>query len=252
MRNSFAIGWTLAVVAMSFGCGDSDECSGSEFSGAPVSCGTPGTFDRTVCIRGKLRIFREHVPATLTCDTPAPLVLFLHGNGGDEGSGDVARPVAEELGFVYVTLRGTEQGTYVGFGPEDIPNSREFVTRVVEQIQREFPTDPAFTLMTGFSGGAFFTSYCITWLNDRLRGVGIFGAGIAEDWRSQYITAPIKVPTYIRIGEGDALRRYADSLVRQLQDTGWPAERVNFKTFAGGHAWSPDMIRDTFHWAKGF
>jgi predicted esterase len=205
-----------------------------------------------VCIRGKLRKFREHVPATLTCDTPSPLVLFLHGNGGSEASGDVAQGIAAELGFVYVTLRGLEQGDFLGFGPEGIPNSREFASRVVEQVQREFPTDPAFTVMTGFSGGAFFTAYCITWLNERLRAVGIFGAGVAEDWRSQFMIAPVKVPTYVRVGEGDSLRGYADSLVKQLQETGWPAERINYKTFAGGHGWSPEQIRDTFNWAKTF
>jgi predicted esterase len=252
MRIFLAIVWTAMTIAPSIGCGDADECSGSAFSGEVVTCGTPGTFDRTVCVEGKLRKFREHVPATVTCDTPPPLVLFLHGNGGDEASGDAAQGVAGELGFVYVTLRGTDQGDYVGFGPEDIPNSRDFATRVVDQVRHEFPTDPALTLMTGFSGGAFFTSYCITWLNDRLRGVGIFGAGIAEDWQSQLRTVSVKTPVFVRVGEGDTLRPYADSLASQLQATGWPKERINYETFAGGHTWRPDMIRDTFNWAKSF
>jgi poly(3-hydroxybutyrate) depolymerase len=252
MRTHFAIVWLFATIATSVGCGGDDECAGSEFSGAPVTCGTAGTFDRTVCVQGKLRKFREYVPPTLACDTPPPLVLFLHGNGGDEASGDSAQSVADEVGFVYVTLRGVEQGEYVGFGPEDIPNSRDFATRVIDQVRREFPTDPALTLITGFSGGAFFTSYCITWLNDRLRGVGIFGAGIAEDWQSQLVTARVKTPVFVRVGEGDSLRPYADSLASQLKATGWPAERINYKTFAGGHAWGPEMIRDTFDWAKSF
>ena len=250
-----SVRWTATAIALatalSAGCGG-DECSGSDFSGTPATCGASGTFERSVCVQGKLRKFREYVPPTLACDTPPPLVLFFHGNGGDETSGDPAHALADELGFVFVTLRGVDQGDYLGFGPEGIPNSREFTVRVVDQVRSEFPTDPKFTLITGFSGGAFFASYCIAWLNDRVAGVGVFGAGMAEDWFEDLTTASVKVPVVIRIGDGDSLRYYAQSLYAQLTLTGWPKDRIDFKVFQGGHTWSPELIRDTYNWAKSF
>lgn len=234
------------------GCGDDAECSGAGFTGGPVACGMTGTFDRSVCVEGKLRRFREYVPATATCDEPAPLIVFLHGNGGDELSGDTARDIADELGAVYVTPRGYDQGGYLGFGPEELPNSRTFVTMIIAEIAKEFPTDSQSTLLTGFSGGGFFTAYCIAWLNSRLAGVGIFGAGIAEYWQPELTLAPIKLPVLIRMGDQDSLRLTADSLVMQLLNSGWTAERIDSKRFQGGHQWSPEMIRDAYNWAKAF
>jgi len=246
--------WLTALLLGSVltGCGDDAECSGSAISGGPVTCGTPGVFDRTACVEGKNRVFREYVPSTVTCDVPPPLIVFLHGNGGSETSSDDAHAIADELGAVYVTPRGYDQGGYLGFGPEEIPNSRSFVTTVVDHVQKEFPTDSHFTLLTGFSAGGFFAAYCIVWLNERLAGVGIFASGIAENWEAEFAAAPAKLPVLLRVGDADSLQRYTDSLVAQLTRGGWPAERIDSQRFVGGHKWSPEMIRDAFKWAKSF
>jgi predicted esterase len=241
------------MAVLSIGCGGDDaECSGSEVTGGPVKCGMPGTFDRTACIDGKLRKFREYVPETVTCDAPVPLIVFLHGNGSTEDSGDVARPIADEFGAVYMSLRGYQQDGYFGFGPEGVDNSRAFLTALLDSVRREFPTDPQFTLLTGFSAGGIFASYCIAWLNDRLSGVGVFAGGLAEPWETELTAAPVKMPVLIRVGEEDNFQRYADSLVGQLDRSGWPKERVDSQRFAGGHKWSPEMIGDAFRFAKSF
>jgi predicted esterase len=240
----------LVLATVLAGCDENVECEGDTFTGEPMTCGTAGTVDRTVCVDGRLRAFREHVPATLNCDAPPPLILFLHGSGSNETSGDAAFDVADQLGAVFVSLRGYNQDGFVGFGPDGTENSRLFTTVVLDQVRREFPTDPHFTLLTGFSAGAFFTSYCIAWLNDRLAGVGIFGAGIAEDWTAELAAAPSKIPVVVRAGDKDSLQVYADSLVIQLKSAGWPAERVDAQRFAGGHTWTPEMIRETFNWTK--
>jgi predicted esterase len=113
------------------------------------------------------------------------------------------------------------------------------------------PTDP-FTLLTGFSAGGFFGTFCIAWLNDRLSGVGLFAGGLAEYWEPELTAAPVKLPVLIRVGDQDPLQRYADSLEKQLRFSGWPAERIDNQRFKGGHAWSPDMIRDTYKFTKSF
>ena len=217
-----------------------------------MTCSTPGTFDRTVCVEGKRRTFRQYVPATVTCDARPPLVVFLHGNGGNETSGDAAQSIADELGAVYISPRGFDQGGYLGFGPEGIPNSRSFVTMIMSEVEKEFPTDSQSVLLTGFSAGGFFSAYCIAWLNSRLAGVGIFAGGLAEYWEPELSAATLKVPVFIRMGNQDSLQRSADSLVAQLKNSGWPAERIDSQRFDGGHIWLPEMIRDAYRWAKSF
>jgi poly(3-hydroxybutyrate) depolymerase len=240
----------FALAIISAGCGDDDQCSGTAFTGGPVTCGMTGTFERKVCVDGEERVVRQYVPATVTCDAPPPLVIFLHGTGSNETSGDIAREIVDELRGVYLSLRGYPQGDNLGFGPEGIPNSRAFLVRVIDEVKKEFPTDSQFTLLTGFSAGAFFSSYCIAWLNDRLAGVGIFGAGLAENFAQELSGAPVKLPVSIRVGDQDSLRKYADSLVVQLTATGWPPERIDSKRFPGGHTWSAEMIREAFQFAK--
>jgi len=244
---------SAATVASVGGCGtdagDASHCTAKPDMG--IACGTSGAFDRTLCVDGIDRVFREYIPSSVACDRPAPMIVFLHGLGGDEASGDVARPVAEALGALFVTPRGVDQGGALGFGPEGIPNSQTFLTTILDKLEREFPTDPALTLLTGFSNGGVFASYSIVWYNERLAGVGVFASGLAENITSDLRAAPVKLPVVVRVGDADAVYQpLADELVTQLLGAGWPAARVDSRRFAGGHAWSPDMIRETFDLAK--
>src|SRR5437764_1022946 len=164
--------FVASLLAVGAGCSSgSDGGACTPKADAPIACGMSGTFDRKVCIDGNERLYREYVPAGIACDKPAPLVVFLHGLGGDESSGDAADPVADAVGAVFVTPRGADQGAGLGFGPEQIPNTQRQITTILDTLEREFPTDPAFTLMTGFSNGGVFASYSIAWFNARLAGV---------------------------------------------------------------------------------
>src|SRR5439155_10330770 len=124
-------------------------------------------------------------------------------------------------------------------------------TTILDTLQREFPTDPAFTLLTGFSNGGVFVSYSIAWFNDRLAGVGVFASGVAEDISADLRAAPVKMPVVVRVGDMDTLHQtFADALSSELAASGWPASRVDSRRFAGGHTWTPDMIREAFDLAQ--
>ena len=242
---------TAGLIAASGACAgeDEDRCTPKPDPG--VACGASGVFDRAVCVDGKERFFREYVPAGIVCGQPAPLIVFLHGIGGNLSSADDARPVADAVGAVLVTPKGVDQGGGLGFGPEQIPNSQSLLTMILDSLQREFPTDPGFTLLTGFSNGGVFASYSIAWYNQRLAGVGIFASGVAEDISADLRAAPVKIPVVVRVGDTDTFHQpFADQLVSSLMAAGWPAARVDSRRFAGGHAWSPDMIREAYDLAK--
>jgi predicted esterase len=244
-----AVALLVAGLAACAGSDDESHCSGAPDT--PIHCGTSGAFDRTLCIDGQDRLFREYVPAAVACDKPAPLIVFLHGLGGNEATGDAARSVADAAGAVLVTPRGTDQGGPFGFGPEGISNSQAFLTAILDALQREFPTDPALTVLTGFSNGGVFASYGIAWYDQRLAAVGVFAAGLLEDFTADFRAAPVKMPVVIRVGDTDTTHQpLADELARQLLASGWPPARVDSRRFAGGHAWSPDMIQATFDLAK--
>jgi predicted esterase len=240
-----------SILAGAEACSGQDDATCTPRADPGVACGTSGVFDRSVCIEGQERMFREYVPAGLACAQPAPLIVFLHGLGGSLFSADDARPVADAVGAVLVTPKGVDQGGGLGFGPEQIPNSQALLTTILDSLQREFPTDPGLTVLTGFSNGGVFASYSIAWYNQRLAGVGIFASGVAEDITAELRAAPAKIPVVVRIGDTDTFHQpFADRLVANLMDAGWPPARVDSRRFAGGHTWSPDMIREAFDLAK--
>src|SRR5262245_60986776 len=164
-----------------------------------VACGMTGVFDRSACIDGQFRRYREYVPSGIDCASPAPLILFLHGLGGNLATGDSARAVADAVGAVFVSPQGVDQGGALGFGPDRIPNTQALITMILDTLQREFPTDPAFTVLTGFSNGGVFASYAIAWYNSRLAGVGVFASGLAEDITADLAAAPAKFPVVVRV-----------------------------------------------------
>jgi predicted esterase len=242
----------LALVPATGACSSADDepaCTPAVDPG--VACGSPGVLDRSMCVDGHWRRFREYVPATVDCAAPAPVIVFLHGLGGDHTTGDAARPVADAVGAVLVSPRGVDQGGGLGFGPELIDNSRAFVAAILDTLQREFPTDPKFNVLTGFSNGGVLASYGIYWYNARLAAVGVFASGVAEDITADLRVAPEKIPVVVRIGDTDTFHQpFASRLTANLLDAGWPPARVDSQSFAGGHTWTPDMVRETFDRAK--
>jgi len=122
-------------------------------------------------------------------DTPAPLIVALHGYGGDSNFIVRGRLVdlAEENGYIVVGPMGyNATGWYgspvivIGGGPVDLPNLAEFsekdVMNVLAMARSEFNTDPKRTYLMGHSmGGA---------------GALFLGQKHAEQWAAIAAIAP--------------------------------------------------------------
>jgi predicted esterase len=104
-----------------------------------------------------IRTFRLFLPSTLPPDEPVPLIVVLHGFGGDEsswldtlpGSGEVLRRMARERRFA--VLAPSARSRYSRFeGPDqaDLERLRQLVSR----IRR---IDPARTALIGHGPAAF-------------------------------------------------------------------------------------------------
>jgi len=140
-----------------------------------------------------------YVSSKVTKDKPAPLIVALHGLGGDHNSlmrGN-AIDLAEEGGYILVGPMGYNPrgwyGTPVGTpragatprppNPEaanDPPNLRELsekdVMNVLELMRREFNVDPSRTYLMGHSMGGAGTLY--------------IGAKYASNWAAIGAIAP--------------------------------------------------------------
>ncbi len=96
-----------------------------------------------------------YVPAGYQAATPAPLVLSLHGAGGDaEGSLYPLQPLADDGGFLLLAVasRGrTWDAILGGFGPDVA-----FVDQALAWTFQRYAVEPEYVAVAGFSDGASY------------------------------------------------------------------------------------------------
>ncbi|MGY1887442.1 MULTISPECIES: alpha/beta hydrolase [unclassified Blastococcus] len=183
-----------------------------------------------------------HVPPGLPAGEPVPLVLSLHGAGGDAAAGlDLLRPLAEEHGLVLLAP-SSESSTWDavggGFGPDV-----ERIDRALEEVFATLPVDPGRIAVAGFSDGA---SYAL-------------GLGLANGGLFSHVVAfsPGFVPSAPRSGrpavfvshgvadEVLPIDRTSRRIVPALEDDGYD---VTYREFDGPHTVPPDVAREAVEW----
>ncbi len=105
-----------------------------------------------------LQPYRLYIPAAYDGKQPRPLVVALHGMGGDEnslfdsyGQPSALQREAERLGFLVVCPKGRAPASmYRGAAETDVLD-------VVREVRREYQVDPKRIYMMGHSMGAYGT-----------------------------------------------------------------------------------------------
>lgn len=113
------------------------------------------------------RLVRLRVPRSYDSDSPAPLVVALHGYGGDaEGILDLPGLVttADDQGFLLAAPEGTMDQAgrqfwdatdaccnFYGQGVDD----SKHLARVIDAVARDYAVDPARVFVLGISNGGF-------------------------------------------------------------------------------------------------
>lgn len=155
-------------------------------------------------------------------DRPAPLIVALHGYGGD--SNFIVRgslvDLAEENGYIVVGPMGyNATGWYgspvivIGGGPVDPPNltelSEEDVMNVLAMARREFNVDPKRTYLLGHSMGGAGTLFLGQKHADQWAAIAaIAPAAFLMQPNQKEILAPLKtagVPVMITQGDKDPI-----------------------------------------------
>lgn len=148
---------------------------------SPVASAGPsvkvGSLDRT---------YRLHLPKDHDPKKPAPLVIVLHGGGGNvEQVAKTTRfdEVADAHGFIALYLQGTGRetrervlgtwngGTCCGQALENGVDDVAFARAAIDQVGKQVAVDPARIYATGISNGAQMALRLACELSDRLAGV---------------------------------------------------------------------------------
>ena len=184
-----------------------------------------------------------YVPAGYRPDRPAPLVVMLHGAGGNARDAVATfRPLAEEAGFLLLApeSRGRTWDVLLGgFGPDV-----DFIGRSLGRAAGRYAVDDGRVAVAGFSDGA---SYALS------LGLGngeLFGHVLAFAPGFMAPEALRGTPRLILAhGTRDAvlpIDRCSRRLVPQLRRAGYD---VTYREFDGPHTVPPAIAAEAIGWS---
>ncbi len=127
----------------------------------------PGDFEESLTHASRARTYTVHLPRGIG-DAPAfPLVIALHGGGGDDDN--IARmsglsAKADRENFIVVYPNGTGKrdtklltwnaGNCCGYALDNNVDDVGFLRALIEKLQHAYPIDPKRVYVTGMSNGA--------------------------------------------------------------------------------------------------
>lgn len=134
------------------------------------------------------RAYRIHVPESYDGSEAVPLVLMMHGGGGDadQGSKMGMTPVADKHNFIVVYPEGMNKHWNDG---RDSVRYREqdskiddvaFIRVLIDSIQTEFKIDKKRVFATGASNGGFMSQRLAIEMSDVFSAVGVIIATMGE------------------------------------------------------------------------
>lgn len=183
-----------------------------------------------------------YVPASAPPTQPVPLVVTLHGAGGDAEAGlALLRGLADERGLVLLApaAAGSTWDAVRGqYGPDV-----DAIDAALHQVLDDVPADPDRLAVAGFSDGA---SYAV-------------GLGLANGELFSHVIAfsPGFVPpaprsgdpaVFVSHGVGDEVLpvdRTSRRIVPALRDDGYD---VTYREFDGGHVLPPEVASEAIDW----
>lgn len=126
---------------------------------------------------GRTRIYRLFVPPAVAGRAPLPLVLDLHGSGGnavDRARHSGFEALAAREGFAVATLQAEDARWNVPTTSARADDVR-YAADVIDHVGASVCIDPARIHATGFSGGGRMASLLGCRLNDRIAAIAPVG-----------------------------------------------------------------------------
>ncbi|CAA9577531.1 MAG: Phospholipase/carboxylesterase [uncultured Truepera sp.] len=179
-----------------------------------------------------------------SADQLTPLMLSLHGAGGDARRGlALLQNLADETGFLLLALSSFQQTWDVirgGYGSDVL-----LIDRALERTFSRYNVDPTHVGIGGFSDGASYALSLGITNGDLFSHVIAFSPGFMAP------TAQEGTPRFfISHGTEDQvlpIDRCSRRIVPQLEKAGY---RVRYLEFGGGHTVPEDIAREAVDWFR--
>ncbi len=191
---------------------------------------------------GTLRDGLLYVPASYQANQPAPLVLSLHGAGGNAQQGmRLLQEHADRNGFLVLAVdsRGsTWDMLRGGYGPDV-----EFINRALIRSFERYAIDPERVAVAGFSDGASYALSLGLTNGDLFRHVVAFSPGFMAPAAQRG-----QPPIFISHGKGDKvlpIDKCSRRIVPQLQRAGYG---VLYREFDGPHTIPAEIEAEAVEW----
>jgi phospholipase/carboxylesterase len=186
-----------------------------------------------------------YVPEGVSVERPAPLMLLLHGAGGDARNAvRLLQSFADRHGFILLVpdSRGmTWDLVEGGYGPDVA-----FIERALEQTFGRYPVDPKRVAVGGFSDGASYALSLGATNGDLFTHVVAFSPGfMAPAARRGSPALYVSHGTQDRVLPIDSCSR---RIVPQVKRAGY---RVLYREFDGPHTVPPDIAAEAVEWFLG-
>jgi predicted esterase len=244
-RGLLVAGAWLGAAALLPGCGVVPGPTGAARLTArpdePPAGTTPAPGTRPLGLTGT-RDALLHVPPGLAPDRAAPLVVSLHGAGGDAEAGlALLRGPADERGLLLLApaSRGSTWDAVGGrFGPDAV-----LVDRALATVFAAVRVDPERIAISGFSDGASYALGLGLANGTLFRRVVAFSPGFVPDG-----PADGRPAVFVAHGDTDEvlpIDRTSRRIVRDLREDGY---EVTYQEFAGAHAVPPEVARTAVDW----
>jgi poly(3-hydroxybutyrate) depolymerase len=154
---------------------------------------------RTVVSRGKNRAYYLYVPASVTPEKKAPLLVTVHGSTAD-GKSLVERwkDMADAKGIVLAGPDATDNSRWAS--PQDGPL---FLKDVVDDVSGRHAIDGRRMYLFGQSAGAVFALQMAVLESEYFAAAAIHAGAVSSDYFSIFDAATRKIPLAIYIGTLD-------------------------------------------------
>jgi predicted esterase len=183
-----------------------------------------------------------HVPPGLAPGSAAPLVVALHGAGGDAEAGlGVLGGLADERGLLVLApaSRGSTWDAVTGGSGEDAA----LLDRALARVFSTVPVDPERTAVAGFSDGASYALGLGLANGDLFGRVVAFSPGFVPGSSREGRPA-----VFVSHGAADdvlPVDRTSRRIVPALRDDGYD---VTYREFPGGHTVPPEVAGAAVDW----
>lgn len=176
----------LGVCLLLAACANKPGLTESETPAASGSASNlkSGTSEQTMAVNGLNRSYQVYLPPAITSQQPLPLVLVLHGGGGNaeyaEKMSKMSDKAAKE-GFIAVYPEGTGNRDNIlltwnadfccAYAMNNKVDDVGFIRALLEKLEKSYPIDAKRIYVTGMSNGAMLTYRLGVELSDKIAAI---------------------------------------------------------------------------------